>query len=179
MFDQADLSGGSNPLEIDCEDAPKDSTQKFTKCEKEEICGKIAHINEDAKNNKGPYGGLKRIRKSAYKVNRSDGDNLCSNLNKAAQAGKPADLGFHKMSPECEAETRKKAEDSDYNSVSADHVNEIQVGGHPTAGSNLRWMSRGPNSWMGGQMKKFKAPADSWGRTEGGPHTGLKQKNCC
>jgi hypothetical protein len=160
---------GGNPLEIKCADAPKKAgSTKFTECEKEEICAKCASINQQAKSKSGPYGGLKRIRQSAYEVNRSDGDNTCASLNRAAREGKPADLGFCPVSPKCEAELREKAEKNNYKGFSPDHIHEIQLGGHPTAESNLRWMSSAPNSWIGGEMKKYD-PAT---------HTGVKP-NCC
>jgi uncharacterized Zn-binding protein involved in type VI secretion len=169
-LDTWDLDGGAKPLEIKCADAPANPSdgKKFTKCEKEELCGKCSAINQQAKSNSGPYGGLKRIRESAYEVNRADGDSKCASLNKAARGGKPADLGFHDVSAECEKELRDKAAESKYKGFSPDHVHEIQLGGHPTAASNLKWMSSGPNSWIGGQMKKY----------EPGTHTGVKP-DCC
>ncbi len=170
---------GGNPLEIKCANAPESSSQKFSDCEKEEICAKCAAINEVAKSKEGPYGGLKRINRNAYEINRADGDYKCSKLNDVARAGNPAPLGFHdKVSADCKKKLQADAAKNDYKGFSADHINEIQVGGHPTAGSNLRWMSSAPNEWMGGQMAKFRAPTDAWGRTEGGPHTGVKP-DCC
>jgi hypothetical protein len=179
---------GANPLPIDCANAPESNPKKFSDCEKEEICAKCAAINARAnatasgpqpgKSNTGPYRGHKRINENSYAVNRADGDYKCAKLNEAARAGKPADLGFHDaVSDDCKKELKKQAKPK-YEGFSADHINEIQVGGHPTAGENLRWMSSGPNEWMGGQMKKFRAPHDSWGRTQGGPHTGVAP-NCC
>ncbi|SAL83438.1 PF13665 domain protein [Caballeronia terrestris] len=181
------ISGG-NPLLIDCKDAPKSSPTKFSDCEKEEICAKCAAINATAnaaidspqpgKSNTGPYRGHKRIGEVAYEINRADGDYKCAKLNKEARAGNPANLGFHdRVSDKCKEALKSKAEPN-YKGFSPDHANEIQLGGHPTCGQNLRWMSSGPNSWMGGEMKKFRAPHDWKGRTEGGPHTGLAP-NCC
>lgn len=180
---------GANPLPIDCANAPKSNPKKYTACEKEEICAKCAAINARAnasipdaqpgKSNTGPYRGHRRLGKNAYCQNRADGDYKCQTLNDAARAGEPADLGFHDgVSPECKDELKANAAASNYEGFSPDHINEIQVGGHPTAGENLRWMSSGPNEWMGGQMKKFRAPHDYKGRTAGGPHTGVAP-NCC
>ncbi|MEZ5505803.1 MAG: PAAR-like domain-containing protein [Gammaproteobacteria bacterium] len=166
---QMAVMGGANPLEIKCEDAPaKPGSTKFTKCEKEELCAKCASINQQANSNSGPYGGLKRIRQSAYEVNRADGDSKCASLNRAARAGNPADLGFCPVSPECEKELKDKATANNYKGFSPDHIHEIQLGGHPTAASNLRWMSSAPNSWIGGQMKKYDPDT----------HTGVKP-DCC
>jgi hypothetical protein len=165
--DQLDREGGDNPLEIKCADAPKkEGATKFTKCEKEELCCKCSDINKQAK-----AGKLKRLRPSTYDVNRADGDNKCSVLNRAARTGNPPDLGFSAVTPECDAELRAKAASNAYRGFSPDHVQEIQLGGHPTAGTNLRWMSSAPNSWIGGQMKKFETTGDK-------PHTGVKP-DCC
>lgn len=180
---------GSNPLEIDCKNAPASSKKKFSDCEKEEICAKCAAINKRAnsviekpkrgKKHTGPYSGHKRVARSIYRKNRKAGNKMCAKLNRAARQGKPADLGFHDgISNKCQKELKEKAKKKNYKGFSADHANEIQIGGHPTNASNLRWMSSRPNSWMGGQMKKFMCPRDSKGRTKGGPHTGLKP-NCC
>ncbi|MDX8350501.1 DUF4150 domain-containing protein [Cognatiyoonia sp. IB215446] len=192
----ADLAGnvdpgnpGSNPLVIDCKNAPASSKKKFTDCEKEEICAKCAHINKRAnsaiakpkrgKKHTGPFAGHKRVPKATYRKNRKAGNKICAKLNRAARQGKPANLGFHDgVSKKCKAELKKKAKANNYKGFSADHSNEIQIGGHPTASQNLRWMSSRPNSWMGGQMKKFMCPRDNRGRTKGGPHTGVKP-NCC
>lgn len=161
-----------NPLEIKCANAPKaEGSVKFSDCEKEELCAKCASVNAIAANPSGPYSGLRRIRQSAYEVNRSDGDSKCASLNKAARAGKAADLGFCPVSDECQAELRSKAEASNYKGFSPDHIHEIQLGGHPTDHSNLRWMSSRPNSWIGGELKKFKT-------SDPGRHTGLKP-DCC
>lgn len=180
---------GANPLIIDCKNAPKASTTKFSKCEKEEICAKCAAINATAnaalpgrqrgKSHSGTYGGHRRISRREYRINRAEGDNMCASINRKARAGAAPDLGFHDgLSDKCKKELKKKAEAAAYQGFSPDHVNEIQIGGHPTAGANLRWMSSGPNEWMGGQMKKFRAPHDSKRRTKGGAHTGVKP-NCC
>lgn len=163
-LDQADLQGGNDPLEIKCADAPKkEGSTKFTKCEKEELCQKCADINKQAK-----AGKLKRKRKVSYEVDRADGDNKCATLNRAAREGKPADLGFSAVTPECEKELKDKAEKNNYKGFSPDHVQEIQLAGHPTDLANLRWMSSAPNSWIGGEMKKFDTSK----------HTGVKP-DCC
>jgi len=165
--DHLDLQGGDNPLPIACANAPaKPGAKKFTKCEKEELCQKCADINQHAK-----AGKLKRLRKVTYDVNRADGDNRCKSLNRAARGGNPAALGFSAISPECDAELRANAAKSSYKGFSPDHIHEIQLGGHPTASSNLRWMSSAPNSWIGGEMKKFNT-------TDPGKHTGVKP-DCC
>lgn len=192
----ADLQGnidpgppGNNPLVIDCKNAPARSKKKFSKCEKEEICAKCAHINKRAnsaitkrakgKKHTGPFAGHKRVPKSTYRKNRKLGNKECARLNREARAGNAANLGFHDgVSKGCKKELKEKAEKKKYKGFSADHANEIQIGGHPTSSQNLRWMSSRPNSWMGGQMKKFMCPKDNRGRSKGGPHTGLKP-NCC
>lgn len=162
--DHMDLSGGGKPLEIKCADAPKkDGATKFDKCEKEELCQKCHDINRQAK-----AGKLKRKRKLSYEVDRADGDNKCASLNKAARRGEPADLGFSAVSAECDQELRAKAAANDYRGFSPDHVQEIQLGGHPTDSANLRWMSSAPNSWIGGEMKKFDTAT----------HSGVKP-DCC
>jgi uncharacterized Zn-binding protein involved in type VI secretion len=159
--------GGANPLKIKCKNAPKKAgSKKFTKCEKEEICAKCADINRQAK-----AGKLKRRGASSYERNRKKGDNKCNTLNRAARRGAPADLGFCPVSPGCERALKAKAQRQNYEGFSPDHVHEIQLGGHPTRASNLRWMSSAPNSWIGGEMQKFKTQ-------DPGKHTGVKP-DCC
>src|SRR5262245_28299279 len=70
-----DLSGGSNPMEIPCANAPASSDVKFDKCEKEELCAKCADINRQAK-----AGKLKRRSGTAYEIDRADGDYKCAKL---------------------------------------------------------------------------------------------------
>jgi hypothetical protein len=163
--------GGDNPLEIKCENAPaKEGAKKFTECEKEEICAKCASINKDCKE-KRKEGMAPRRARASYEKNRTRGDNACKRINKKARAGNPPDLGFCPVSPKCEKELREKAEQNNYEGFSPDHIQEIQLGGHPTRSSNLRWMSSGPNSWIGGQMAKFET-------TGSNKHTGVKP-DCC
>ena len=82
--DHRDLSGGDNPLEINCKDAPeKPGSTKFTDCEKEEICAKCASVNEQAK-----AGALKRRDKS-YEAAREAGDKKCDQLKGFAARDSP------------------------------------------------------------------------------------------
>ncbi len=163
--------GGENPLPIKCANAPaKKGAKKFTKCEKEEICAKCASINSDAKKKRKEGQSPKRARKSYEKMRRK-ADNACASLNAKARAGKPPDLGFCPVSPGCEQHLRNKAKANNYEGFSPDHIQEIQLGGHPSSASNLRWMSSGPNSWIGGEMKKFET-------TGSDKHTGVKP-DCC
>lgn len=157
--------GGSNPLEIKCKNAPKrKGAKKFTKCEKQEICAKCAYFNKNKSK-------LKRPSRATYKKNRKKGNSKCSSLNKAARKGKPAALGFSPLSRKCSKELKDKAKKKNYKGFSPDHINEIQLGGHPTDGKNLRWMSSRPNSWVGTTMKQYKTKAP-------GKHTGVKP-DCC
>lgn len=159
--------GGDNPFPIKCKDAPHSSDSKFTDCQTEEICAKCEEVNKQAQ-----AGVLKRPGPTAYAMNRADGDYKCSALNKAARAGKPADLGFHNVSDDCKKKLKKEAEDTNYESVSADHVHEIQLGGHPghpfPCDGNLKWMSRRSNSWIGGVLQNYDPDV----------HTGVKP-DCC
>lgn len=169
--DHRDLSGGDNPLEIDCKDSPKKpGSTKHTKCEIEEICAKCASVNEQAK------AGKLRRRRGSYQANRDLGDAKCDSLKgfAARQSPNHQELGgFGHLSPECATELENKAKTGTppYSGFSPDHVQEIQLGGHPTALSNLRWMSSAPNSWMGGQLQKFETTGPN-------KHTGVKP-NCC
>lgn len=174
-FDTWDLDGGDNPLEIDCDDAPKDPKdgKKFTPCEKEEICAKCSSINEQAK-----AGKLKRRRKT-YKKARKKGDAKNDQLNGFAERGSPRheDLGgFKHVSKKCEKELSKKAKNSNYKDFSPDHVQEVQLGGCPTSTQNLRWMSSKANSWIGSLLYRTK----NTGFETTGPdkHTGVRP-NCC
>jgi hypothetical protein len=165
--DHDDLDGGANPLPIKCENAPASSTKKFSECEQEEICAKCADVNRQAK-----AGTLKRRSGMAYEIDRADGDYKCAKLNKAARAGKRDEIPFTPVKSEkCKKELKEKAEKSKYESVSADHVHEIQLGGHPghpTPSSNLRWMTRKANEWMGTTLKQYDPNI----------HTGVKP-DCC
>lgn len=165
-------SPGGKPLEIKCENAPaKKGSTKFTKCEKEEICAKCAAINAHCKAERRKGKTMER-RRASYKKNRSKGNNKCKSLNKQARKGKPANLGFHDaISDSCKNTLRRKARENNYEGFSPDHVQEIQLGGHPSLSSNLRWMSSRPNEWIGGEMKKFET-------TGPGKHTGVKP-DCC
>lgn len=177
----ADLQGNQEPVPppppfvIDCIDAPAQTTVgKFTSCDKEEICGKIAAL-EDLRT----QGLLVRTSEGAarpvYEAERALGDSICDTINNHARngrgpdgSGRPEDLGFHDMSDECLSFKQQEAADNDYVGFSPDHVHEIQLGGHPTDFSNLRWMSSRPNSWMGTTMTQYD-PAQNQ------PITG----NCC
>jgi hypothetical protein len=164
--------GGDNPLPIKCADAPanpKDG-KKFDKCEKEEICAKCASINGHMKAHRSAGTAPKRAR-STYADNRRLGDNECARLNRQARAGNPPNIGFCPVSEKCQKILKKRAEDNNYEGFSPDHIQEIQIGGHPTDPSNLRWMSSGPNSWIGGEMKKFETTGPD-------KHTGVKP-DCC
>lgn len=163
--------GGDNPLPIKCNNAPtKDGAKKFTKCEKEEICAKCADINRDAKARRKEGKTHRRARES-YEDKRREADNKCASLNRKARKGNPPNIPFCPVSPGCEQYLRNKAKSNNYQGFSPDHIQEIQLGGHPSRQSNLRWMSSGPNSWIGGQMKKFET-------TGSNKHTGVKP-DCC
>lgn len=163
------LAGGTNPLPVPCADAPasSDDDKKFTDCQKQELCSKCADVNAQAQS-----GVLKRPGRTAYEINRADGDYKCAQLNAKAKAGARGLLPFTPVAtPECEEELRNEAEATKYESVSADHVHEIQLGGHPghpTASSNLRWMSRRANSWIGTTLKQYDPST----------HTGVAP-DCC
>jgi uncharacterized Zn-binding protein involved in type VI secretion len=171
-FDTWDLQGGKRPLKIDCKDAPqspKPGRKKFTDCEIEEICAKCASVNEQMKS-----GGLKR-RDTSYEEAREDGNKICAQLKGYARRDSESheELGGfgHLPSKKCRDELSAKAERKKYRGFSPDHVQEIQLGGHPTDLANLRWMSSRPNSWMGTKLKGFET-------TGADKHTGV-EPNCC
>jgi len=169
--DHSDLDGDENLLEIKCKDAPKKKgSTKFTKCEIEEICAKCDSVNEQAEE-----GRLKR-RDASYQKNRDLGDAKCDQLKGFAKRKSPQHEelgGFDHLSDECAKELSDKAKNADppYSGFSPDHVQEIQLNGHPTDHANLRWMSSAPNSWIGGKLKKFKTSGPN-------KHTGVKP-DCC
>jgi uncharacterized Zn-binding protein involved in type VI secretion len=170
-FDTWDLKGGKNPLEIDCKDAPespKPGRKKFTDCEIEEICAKCSEVNKQAKAK-----SLRR-RDESYEDAREQGDKACSQLKGFARrdSDQHEDLGgFKHLSKKCEKEMGEKAARKKYKGFSPDHVQEIQLGGHPTDLGNLRWMSSRPNSWIGTKLKAFETTGED-------KHTGVKP-NCC
>ena len=192
----ADLQGnidpgtpGGNPLEIDCDGSD------LTDCQKEEVCAKCAEFNKVSntaiaapqpdKSPTGPYGGLKRFRNATnvYIINRDDGNYEANKVKNAARDG-DQQIDFYPISDTCKDELKTDAEANDWDEYSADHVHEIQLGGAPTAHSNLRFMSKSANEFVGRKMQHFRAPDDCWGRTEGtqkettGEHTGLKPVKC-
>ncbi len=166
-FDTWDLDGGSNPLKVECENAPKrKGSPKLSKCEKEEICAKCAEINEQAKT----PGSLDRPAPAVQVANRATGNALISKMNAEARAGNPPNIGFTPVSPDCYEELKTKAKANNYSGFSPDHMHEIQLGGHPTDVKNLRWMSSKSNEWIGRTLKEYNKPPAK--------HTGVKP-DCC
>ena len=173
-FDTWDLDGGAKPLKIECKDAPANPSpgrHKFTDCEKEEICAKCSEINEMAKSG----GGLKGAQGS-YDTLRADGNARAAQLRGFAMRESPNHEplgGFKHVSKKCEKELQDKADNSKppYKGFSADHRREIQFCGHPTNLSNLKWMSRRPNRWIGGALDKFQTSGPN-------KNTGV-EPDCC
>lgn len=155
--DQADVKPGE--IVIKCKNAPhKPGSTKFSKCEKEEICAKIKSVQAQIKS-----GDLvkKNTKAQDYKDNRAAGNKICDQLKGYAkrESDQHENLGgFKHLSKDCNEKLTNKAKNADppYTGFSPDHVQEIQLGGHPTNLTNLRWMSSGPNSWMGTKMRKVK-----------------------
>jgi hypothetical protein len=155
--------GSANPLVIKCKNAPakpKDG-KKFTACEIEEICAKCKEVNKQAK-----AGKLRRrsgIRQAqARKLGNAAAKNARATANTAA-------LGPGDFTATC-AFNKFKQQGRSLKNFDPDHRHEIQLGGHPTSPSNLKWMSAKPNRWMGGQLKKYNR-----GRPK---HTGVAP-DCC
>ena len=167
----APTDGGDNPLEIDCKDAPhQPGSAKYDKCEIEEICAKCASVNEQAK------AGKLRRRDASYDAARAKGDAKCDSLKGFAKRQSPnhEDLGgFSHLSDDCAKKLENKAKNASppYSGFSPDHVQEIQLGGHPTDLANLRWMSSAPNSWMGSKLSAFETAGPN-------KHTGVRP-DCC
>jgi len=170
-FDTWDLDGGDNILDIPCKDAPKKpGATKFTKCEIEEICAKCSEVNTQAK------AGLLKRRDASYQKYRDLGNTKCDQLKGFAKRESPQHEelgGFKHVSKDCEKILNDKAKNADppYTGFSPDHVQEIQLGGHPSDLPNLRWMSSAPNSWMGTKLRKFRTSGPD-------KHTGVKP-DCC
>lgn len=167
--------GGDNPLEIPCANAPESSDDKFSKCQKNEICAKCKRLNEVAAD---PGRSMSRTTgdKAAHRERRAQGNAAASKAkNEARQMladGKTgSNLPFQADDPDCEKELRQEANNNNYEGFSADHVHEIQIGGHPTDTGNLKWMTSRANSWIGTTMKQFD-PDPPVG------HTGVKP-DCC
>lgn len=193
-----DLAGNVDPrsktegtvLVILCEDAPKGKTKsgkprkKYDDCELEEICAKIKAYNAALKGRKSSE--FTEIKQAGKRYGpdgdgtRNSGNNVCKSIKRYARLGKgpggegkPEDMGFHDVSPGCQQKLKDKAESTrpKYRLFSPDHVQEIQHNGHPTRGSNLRWMSRRPNKWIGGAMSDLKTSGPK-------QHTGVRG-DCC
>jgi uncharacterized Zn-binding protein involved in type VI secretion len=163
-------SRGKNVFEVKCKDAPENPSpgrHKFTDCEKEEICAKLAEINKVAKS----PGGLKSLDTSkgpagqTYRDQREAGNARAASLRGMAMRGSSDpevqalnSKGFSHLSKKCADELQKKADSSSppYKSFSVDHVKEIQFFGAATALTNLRWMSRRPNRWIGGILSNLE-----------------------
>ena len=167
-------AGGDNPLVIKCKDAPakpKDDT-KFDDCDKKQLCNKCADINRQAQ------AGKMRRRRSSYEDARAEGNAAArtyrSDARRALKTGETTVPNLRKnFTHKCAYDKWKNDNnaDPDFKGFSPDHVHEIQVGGHPTSSSNLRWMSSRVNSWIGGEMSKFET-------TGSAKHTGVKP-DCC
>ncbi|RWP24102.1 MAG: DUF4150 domain-containing protein [Mesorhizobium sp.] len=192
-----DLGGNQDPrtrtegteLVVLCCGAPKgtrkDGTarKKYDKCELEEICAKIKAYNDKLTNQTSDFTEIKqagaRYGSDDVKGTRNSGNNHCksvryyANQNKGVGGeGKPEDMKFHDVSPDCQEELAKKAKTRPkYKHFSPDHVQEIQHNGHPTNASNLRWMSRKPNKWIGGAMSDLETSGP-------GKHTSVSG-DCC
>jgi uncharacterized Zn-binding protein involved in type VI secretion len=170
-FDTWDLKGGANPLVINCKNAPhKPGSPKFTKCEIEEICAKCSEVNKQAK------AGVLRRRDASYDKARELGNERCDQLKGFAKRSSPQHEelgGFKHVSKKCEKELSDNAKNATppYSGFSPDHRQEIQLGGHPTDSSNLKWMSSAPNSWMGTKLNSFETAGPN-------KHTGVKP-DCC
>ncbi|MCU9840062.1 DUF4150 domain-containing protein [Ruegeria sp. WL0004] len=171
------LDGGDNPFEIKCQDAPASSKDKLTDCQKKEICAKCGRLNAAMKD---PKYDLSRVTddKATYKATRKEGNAACAAIHRQAKKGKgiggegkPEDMGFQVTDEECEKELKQQAADNDYKGFSPDHVQELQLGGHPTNPSNLLWMTSRANSWVGTTLKNFDPKPK-------GSHTGVKP-DCC
>ncbi|MER8461524.1 DUF4150 domain-containing protein [Mesorhizobium sp. M1396] len=178
-----DLGGNLDPstwtdddgnLCLDCANASYDG-EELSKCQKEEICGKIANYDDAVKGK-----GSRTVKKAgkAYKANRTAGNNACKSINRYARddrgaggVGKPEDMGFHPMSKKCAEETLADAKANDFKGYSPDHMIEIQHNGLPTSTSNLVWMSQGANEWTGTCMRQLKTSGPN-------KHTGVKG-TCC
>ncbi|WP_245488234.1 DUF4150 domain-containing protein [Mesorhizobium sp. Pch-S] len=190
-----DLMGNANPappakpniLTIPCKDAPgkpSPGRHKFNKCEQEEICAKLSQINKMMKSPGGVKSAGGGSGPRGYDQLREAGDKRASQLRgMAMRRSQNPELqalnkkGFKHISNKapdyCRDALQQKADSSTppYRSFSVDHVKEIQFCGHPTRLGNLRWMSRRPNRWIGGQLNQLKTSG-------GGKHTGVKG-DCC
>lgn len=179
-----DLGGNIDPrsstdpvtgeLVIHCKGAPKSAPpgQKFSPCEREEICAKIKIYNDKLK------AGEKIERTKSYDARRERGNKVCKSINRYARQGKgiagkgtPEQMKFHKVSKKCAEKLKKKAIKNNYEGFSPDHCFEIQHNGDPSGASNLRWMSSAPNEWSGGAMSDLRTSGDD-------KHTGVKG-DCC
>jgi len=183
-FDTWDLDGGDNPLEIKCADAPEHPSpgrKKFDECEREEICAKCSEVNKQAKGvaDDGKTGSLKSA-ESSYETLREQGNARAAQLRgMAMRRSDNADLaelnktGFNHVSKKCEEVLQKRAKNTTppYRGFSVDHRREIQLCGHPSNLNNLKWMSRRPNGWIGGQLRAFETKGPD-------KHTGV-EPDCC
>jgi hypothetical protein len=192
-----DLGGNQDPrsrtegktLVILCDDAPKGQTKsgkarkKYDKCELEEICAKIKAYDAALKGD--PNSEFTEIKQAGKRYGpdgagtRTSGNNICKSVKRYARQGrgiggegKPADMKFHDVSKGCQEVLKKKANTRPkYKAFSPDHVQEIQHNGHPTRASNLRWMSRRPNKWIGGAMSDLETSGPN-------KHEGVRG-DCC
>ena len=149
-----------NPKVVDCEKGPPSGP--LSDCEKEEVCAKCDELNQKAK-----AGKLSKPAPSQYAKSRKAGNRAAKSLVEKAQRNPQAGrglIGFHAATPACQDEHVQR----EFKGTSADHVQDISLGGHPTSSANLKWMSSRANSWMGAVMAQYK-PAQ---------HDGVVG-NCC
>ena len=86
-------------------------------------------------------------------------------------AASAADVVFLDLEDAVAPDDKEQARKNNYKGFSADHVHEIQIGGHTTSRDNLQWMTSRANSWIGTTMKQYN-PDDP------DNHTGVKP-DCC
>lgn len=180
MLGQAGLTtGGANPIEYDCNEAPKTSSKKLNDCEKKQACNKIKAINKEMQT------GTRRMDtqgadKATYQAARTAGNSgaasfryatkkVMANVPRGGMDAAKASQRSKFMHKCAHDEWKKKpaAQRDKFSGYQADHVIEIQLGGAPGA-SNLKYLSSRVNGSFGSTIKGMDANT-----------TGIKAVNCC
>jgi hypothetical protein len=144
-------------MPIDCENGTYDGKQ-FDECEKKQICAKCAEVNKQAE-----AGMIKRRTPAENEaVAKEKADAQAAIRTSYAIAIRDKFFGEQEiraaMYDDCAYDEKwKPNKDPEFKNpmFDPDHVHEVQLGGSPAAEANFKWMSAGPNRWMGSQLRNY------------------------
>jgi uncharacterized Zn-binding protein involved in type VI secretion len=150
---------------IDCTNPPPRLTP-ISKCQKDELCKKVRALNKQKRQKK-----LNRRRRMTKAKADKDRRRGIYAFVKAKKAKYPKSAKTEFWSPICHEEWKNNHDPADpFKKFSPDHVRDIQFFGHYSGvpqHSNLKWMTRDSNEWIGRKMQDFR------------PGMPIRQIGCC